>query len=61
MELEDKYIEIMKQKTEKYNNDNETLHIILDDLLLDLLKELGYEKLVKLYTEVSEEMPFWYA
>lgn len=61
IELEEKYIEKLnkiKEGHERYY-DNEVIHSQFDALLLELLKELGYQKIVELYEK--EEMNFWYA
>lgn len=39
--------------------DNENLHVEMDDLILELLENLGYEDIVKIYKEKQEY--FWYA
>lgn len=53
--LLDKYVELMKAQTQSY--DTEVAHSKADGLLCELLKELGYEKVVELYGDVSK----WYA
>lgn len=50
-----KYEDAMRQQTK--NEDCEAAHHIADDILCDVLIELGYENLVDLFHEV----PKWYA
>lgn len=57
--MEEKYIKAMQKIYEKYKIDNEALHIHLDGLLLYILKENGYNKVVELYKKM--EKTFWYA
>ena len=39
--------------------DNEEYHIELDKILIDLLKELHFDEVVKLYEEAEKH--FWYS
>lgn len=50
-----KYEDAMRQQIN--NDDPEAAHYIADDILCDVLIELGYENLVDLFYEV----PKWYA
>lgn len=53
--LNEKYL---KQMSELKNNDDyEALHGTADDILCELLNELGYTDLVRTF----EELPKWYA
>jgi len=54
-ELEDRYVKKMKEQ--QNNPDIEEAHGIADDLLCQLLKELGFKKLVEEY----EKVPKYYA
>lgn len=56
-EINRKYIKIYED--EEYCTDNESYHIELDDLLNDLLNDIGYEEIVKMYNEAKEY--FWYS
>ena len=69
-EIEQKYLEKIKEinkglfRLDKYGEedfigDEEAYHGTFDGLLCDLLKELGYEKIVEEYDKASEW--FWYA
>lgn len=44
---------------ESISGDNERDHPVCDDILLELLKELGFNKTVDEYNKVSAN--FWYA
>lgn len=56
-EINKKYRSIYKD--EEYITDNESYHIELDDLLIDLLFDIGYKEIVKMYNEAKEY--FWYS
>lgn len=63
-EIYKKYIEKMNKLNEKYIfsescYDNEAYHADFDDLIIELIKELGYEKIAEGYDKASEY--FWYA
>ena len=60
-EIEEKYIEKIKEikKQHKKYYDNEVIHSQFDELVLELLKELGYKKIVELYEK--ESVNFWYS
>ena len=60
-QLEEKYISKMEETINKYSNDNEALHAIFDDILLNVLEELGCEKIVEKYNATEEEITFWRA
>lgn len=60
-EMENKYIERMNESLKINRDDNEDLHIEFDRLLLDILEELGYKEIVKLYDKTSAEITFWHA
>ncbi len=53
--LENEYIEKIEQECKGF--DQESDHVYADNLLCELLKELGFNNLVKRY----EEIPKWYA
>lgn len=59
--LENKYIEELEKNEKLMKNDEEELHIYCDEILLDLLEDLGYKKVVKKYEEIKERNIFWYA
>ena len=44
---------------EEYCKDNESYHIEIDDLLLNLLDNIGYKEIVKMYNNAKEY--FWYS
>ena len=50
-ELNKKYLQQMKQL------DNESDHEYADEILCELLKDLGYKELVEVY----EKLPKWYS
>ena len=54
-ELKDKYINLMEKQTKGW--DKEVEHVNADDLLCDLLEELGFEEVVEVYNKVEK----WYA
>lgn len=56
-EINKEFIRIYED--EEYCTDNETYHIELDDLLLNLLNDIGYKELVKMYSEAKKY--FWYS
>lgn len=56
-EINRKYIKIYED--EEYCTDNESYHIGLDDILLNLINDIGYEEIVKMYNEAKEY--FWYS
>ena len=63
-EINEKYLKEIDEINEKhvkndYVVDNEGYHCEMDDLLENLLKELGYEEIVKKYNEASSF--FWYS
>ena len=53
--LKEKYINLLKEQQISW--DNETAHVEADNLVCELLKELGFEEVVKEYDKVSK----WYA
>lgn len=59
-----KFKEINKEfislyENEEYCTENESYHIILDELLLNLLNDIGYKEIVKMYNEAKKY--FWYS
>lgn len=50
--FEDKYIERLKKIDDDY--DIEENHINADNILMELLKELGFDKLVKKYDKITK-------
>ena len=58
-EINDKYIYTTLKRKEESCNDEEEYHKIMDNLLVELIKELGYEKVAELYEKASEW--FWYS
>ena len=68
--MEEKYLkkleEIMKEEMHVspkgrsiWCEDEERLHRICDEILIELIKELGYKKIVEKYEEAK--FYFWYA
>ena len=57
IDIEKEYLEKMKEINRELQGDPEMAHSEADDLLVKLLKELGFEKLVKEY----EKVPKWYS
>lgn len=57
--LREKFIYTTPKRKEESCEDNEEYHRQADNLLLELLKELGYNQLIKEYDEASYW--FWYA
>ena len=53
------YIYTSPKRKETYCDDNERLHTELDNLLIDMLVELGYIELVNRYKEL--QCWFWYS
>ena len=43
----------------EYCIDNESYHIELDDLLLNLLNDIGFKEIVKMYNNAKKY--FWYS
>lgn len=59
--LEEQYVSELQELYQKYKNDNEELHILCDECLLDFLEDKGFHKIVKQYREIKEKNMFWYA
>lgn len=57
MNKHDEYLLKMKEIGEKYGNDEEVCHGLADDLLCQILNDLGYNDIV----EEFEKLPKWYA
>lgn len=55
--LVDKYREKFRAMNEKYRGDTESVHGYGDDLLAELLTELGYGDIVAIW----KKLPKWYA
>lgn len=53
------YIKTTPKRKEEWCEDNECLHNDLDELLIEMLVELGYTELVNKYKELQRW--FWYA
>ena len=53
--LKEKYINLLKEQQISW--DDEMAHVEADNLVCELLKELGFEEVVKEYDKVSK----WYA
>ena len=53
--LNDKYLRKMKEL--EYNDDTEHVHSVADDILCDLLIDLGYTELVGVFCDLEK----WYA
>lgn len=60
-EIEEKYIKKLNDIKENHKKgyDNEVIHGQFDEVLIELLNELGYKKITEIYEEESEN--FWYA
>ena len=48
---------VKRHIVEEYNFDKEQLHICMDDLMCNLLRELGYSEGIAIF----ENTPKWYA
>jgi hypothetical protein len=57
MNKHNEYLLKMKEIGEKYGNDEEVCHGLADDLLCQILNDLGYNDIV----EEFEKLPKWYA
>lgn len=53
----EEFAEQMIQLAEKYSDDTETCHIMMDALMCDILESLGYNKGVAIFNETD----MWYA
>ena len=63
-EINEKYLEEIDETNERhvkndYVLDNESYHIEMDELLVNFLKELGYEEIAEKYNKASDW--FWYS
>jgi hypothetical protein len=56
-ELIKKYQKKLKEIINKYDFDEEVRHIEADNLLIELLKELGFEKITNIYEKIDK----WFA
>ena len=54
-QLHEKYVKLMQEQTE--NDDTENAHCSADDLLCDLLEDLGFKDVVDIYIGIHK----WYA
>lgn len=54
-QLHEKYVKLMQEQTE--NHDIENAHCAADDLLCDLLVDLGFKDVVEIYSGIQK----WYA
>ena len=59
-EIQNKYVEKIKE-IYAYVDDNEVAHARRDAILIELIKELGYDELAKLFDKVEDDIGFWYA
>lgn len=57
MNKHDEYLLKMKEIGEKYGNDEEVCHGLADDLLCQILIDLGYKEIA----DEFEKLPKWYA
>ena len=57
MNKHDEYLLKMKEIGEKHGNDEEVCHGLADDLLCQILNDLGYKDIA----EEIEKLPKWYA
>lgn len=55
--LNDKYLKRMNEVKQGYADDEEVAHSLADDILCDLLINLGYIELVDAYNDIDK----WYA
>lgn len=56
-DIEKRYLKKLKEVQDEYCGDEECRHGCEDDILCELLKELGYKELVKQYESTNK----WYA
>lgn len=57
-ESEAKHFEAsMRDIALKYSDDNEVCHILMDELMLEILEKFGFQEGVKIFRETSK----WYA
>lgn len=54
-ELNDKYLSQMKEL--RYEDDTEHAHVVADEILCNLLDELGYKELVDAFDDLDR----WYS
>lgn len=59
--LEEKYVEKLKEIEKKYKDDNEKFHYCYDELILEFLEEKGFTKIVEQFKETRRRNIFWYA
>lgn len=60
-DLEEKYVKEMQKTYNDYKDDTEYLHIKYDDYLLRFLEEKGFNKIVKQFEDIDDEVRFWYS
>lgn len=53
----EEFVEQMTQLAEKYSDDTEMRHVMMDGLMCDILVSLGYNKGVTIFAETD----MWYA
>jgi hypothetical protein len=54
--MEEKYVKKMEELEALYGDDVEMLHVMADNLLCNLLEELGYEKVTQKFKDFNK----WY-
>lgn len=59
--IKKKYIKRLKEILEINKGDNELIHCEYDELLEDLIREIGYGKLMDKLKEMVSDIAFWYA
>ena len=45
----------------RYEYDNEGAHIAAENIIMDLLYDLGYDDVVDKFEELNDKIGFWYA
>ena len=58
-ELNKKYVIPETEKNNGYCKDEESYHIAMDNILLDIIEDLGYKEIVDKYKEARHW--FWYS
>lgn len=59
--IKKKYIKRLKEILERDKGDNEVIHGEYDELLEDLIREIGYGELMNKLKEMVSDIVFWYA
>lgn len=59
-ELKEKYFKKLCKLEEDKRLDNEVLHSVCDECIIELLKELGFKEIAEKYLQLKDDY-FWYA